>query len=201
MILNRIAEVQAPNSRALPRPLRHVVVHKTSLSQIEPHNPRPVPDADLDVVTLAAAFCRGPMASYTRGLFPYHILVLPSGVIEQALPLDIQAAHAGAHNAYSLAVAAVGEHGPLTDSQQRALIVVCADLMRLERVSLAGHIDLPDASRDPRKICPGPHIHMRELVTSVREILPPDWRVRDRDYVARELESRGYQLHAAIKAA
>jgi hypothetical protein len=201
-VLNRIREVQAPNHGELVRPLKYIVLHKTGISIRETHNPDPVPDDEADVLEMAARFCRGGLAHYTGGLFPYHLVVRRDGVIEQALPLDVPGAHAVGVNHQSIGLAFIGDGddpATPTTAQYAALIRCAVDLVLLERCSMIGHTDITWASADPSKRCPGPGLPMPKFVVDVREKLPLDWRLWDRLKAEQLLTQHGFQLTAAVR--
>lgn len=179
MIVDRIRLCDAPNAHRIALPVVHIVVHHTSLSEREPHNPDPVSDDNLCAVDLARAFCRGPMSSYTAGRYPYHLLIGRSGVVEQALPLTLAAAHARDWNRATWAVAYAGEHGP-TPAQQAALVRVCRLLVVLSGgASIKRHDELPGSSADARKVCPAPLVSSKALTDNVCAQLPQGWRTWD----------------------
>lgn len=194
MIKNRIAECRAPNAKLIEEPFKFIVIHRTSLSVKEPHNPHPIPDDELDIVKLADAFCRGPMAFYTGGLLPYPFIVRRDGVIEQGLPLDIQGAHARGYNKCSTALAYVGEKD-FTYAQFRAITRFCLGQILYSRgARIAGHTSLAGASTDVNKVCPHETFSIPSLVKNTMDMLPANWRQMPRQHIELALKTEGYQL-------
>lgn len=194
MIRNRIAECRAPNHRDLIEPVRYVVIHRTSLSVRESKNPRPVPDEELDVVQMADAFCRGSMATYTAGLFPYHVMIRRDGVAEQAIPLDTAGAHAQRYNVNTLAVAYIGEHDCNAKQRETLEQVVTALCLHTRTFAIVGHSDLPGSSRDPAKVCPHLSFPMDAVRRGVASRLPERWQQMPRNRIDLILSAEGYQL-------
>ena len=205
-VTDRCGECNVTNRRHLERAV-WIVVHKTSIAEAEEHNPVPVPDAQLDAVALANAFCRGPMGAYTSNLCPYHGLTLTDGRSEQAIPLDLTGAHAHLpeYNHESLSWAYVGEHA--TTQQYRSIVRVCRALVMLTAGAVivghsAGHhADLlgrlpPDASADPGKVCPAASFDVMALRRDVLDALPSDWRSWSQERVCNLLKAEGFRLAA-----
>jgi len=199
-VTNRIAECMAPNPLPVVHPLKWIVIHKTSLAELEPHNPKPIADDVLDGPLLVSAFCRGPMGFYTTNRAPYHVLVRTTGAAEQMLALDRVGAHARRYNYASLAVAVVGETP--NRAQYESLVRVCAELALYARAPIVGHTDLPNASVDPAKRCPGGGLSIPELTLAVRSRLQlnagSSWRALPTREVERRMFAAGYQLLSAI---
>lgn len=199
MIINRIADVAAPNARDITGPAKYIVIHRTSLAVQEPRNPEPIADEELDAAKMAAAFCRGLMAPYTGGAFPYHLIVRRNGTVEQCLPLDVAGAHAVNYNRCSIGIAYVGEHD-CTAGQYRALIRACVSLVLYTRGALiVGHSQLPGASHDPDKVCPHEKFSIANLVKDVQDRLPHDWRSMPRQHIDVAVNAEGYQTTTMVK--
>ena len=102
--------------------------------------------------------------SYTGGNMPYHFVIRKTGVIDQCLTLGDNAPHARRWNASGLAVAVVGDfrvHEP-TLAQREALKAFCG-LWLLYGLEVVGHDELPGASKDKNKQCPGHKLEMNQL--------------------------------------
>lgn len=159
-----------------PKPLRPpnittVALHRLSLATSTMANPDPVPDDELDGTAIARAFADQQLR--TGGDTPYHVLVRADGRVEQLLPLLVCGAHAVAHNWRSWGVAVAGNYDEveLPDRLWRVVVQTCATLALLTR-SVNGHTELPGASSDPNKRCPGQYINMDWVRTAVTKKLP-----------------------------
>ena len=118
-------------------------------------------------VEIAAAFrdeSTYAAGSYTGGNMPYHFVIRKTGVIDQCLTLSDHAPHARRWNASGLAVAVVGDfrvHEP-APAQVEALRAFCG-LRVLYGLQVVGHTELPGASKDKNKQCPGNKLNMNQL--------------------------------------
>jgi len=181
-----IFDAQYPGRGYKPLPLVGVywlVWHKTGLSTPGTDNPNPVSDADLDAVTMVYRFAQSPdpwpRGLGTGGRVPYHILVRPDGATEQALPLTVQGAHARAYNGRSIAVALVGDcdKAPPCEAQYLACVELAARILPINGgLRSVGHTDLPGASWDATKRCPGSHLDPAQIASDAARLLPSDWR-------------------------
>lgn len=165
-----------------------VVVHRLSLASETPENPEPIPDDMLNAAELARRF--ESYALGTGGQPPYQVLVRQDGIAEQVLPLLLRGAHAANYNWCSWGVAVAGNWDvrEMPDRIWTALIQTVAVLSVVaERVE--GHTELPNASRDPSKRCPGRYVNMpylRRQAASRRPHDVDDWDIRRRlAYVTR----------------
>ena len=185
-------EVVAKHVRAITA-VTLAVVHKTSVSQLGPDNPHPIPDAGLDAVGLCRTFRDNPspppVGLGTAGWIPYGALITARGVVEQCAPLAVETYHARRWNPSSFAIALVGDFDAATPSPAmwRAAVNALASLAILNGgLDIHGHTELPAASGDPNKQCPGRHLSMRALEIEVANSLPYGWQrlsayeVRDR---------------------
>jgi N-acetyl-anhydromuramyl-L-alanine amidase AmpD len=105
---------------------------------------------------------------YTGGKMGYHILIQRDGVVEQAVEFARASQGAIVANPYSIQIACVGDltKYPLTTSQQCSLLDTCVDLCEwigYDKAQLKGHTEIPGATRDPKKDCPGKMLDMGEL--------------------------------------
>ena len=166
MILkNRI--VECDDGKARPRDIgriRKVIIHRLeeALGQ--------------DAPTLAKAFrdtSKFAAGSYTGGEMPYSFVLTKSGVWEQALALGDVGPHAMRYNAEGVGLAVIGDfrHETPTAVQWIALVEFCCQLVNWIGLPvnecLFGHDELPGASKDQEKECPGRYIDMRELRSEV----------------------------------
>jgi N-acetylmuramoyl-L-alanine amidase len=153
-----------------------IVVHHTGLARLGLDNPSPIRDVDLDGPRLAAAF-RGQHLLGTGRRVPYHVLIRYDGKADQMLPLAVRGAHARGYNATSIALAYVGETGGPNPAQYATLLRLCRAVLVWggSHVKIVGHTDLPDASRDPAKVCPGPGLSVPALSATILDHLPDEW--------------------------
>lgn len=147
-----------------------VVVHRIEVSQEDP--------AYGDAPTEVARFFRehpiGVRA--TGGQMPYAVLIEPDGTVTQALPLTRVAPHAVRQSPTTVGVGVIGDfrHRPPSEAQRAALRQVLVGLARqlgCAADAIAGHDELPGASRDPDKICPGSHLSLQVLRAEVAQAL------------------------------
>jgi hypothetical protein len=205
-VTNRLAECAATNQLLADlKPKRFLVIHQTSLARKGQDNPLPVPDDQLDGMTLARIFRENPKPPPdglgTGGWCPYTILISPGGRIEQLMPLRAVCAGAIGYNRSGINIALVGDFAekPPGVSQMRALVKVCAELVPIGLLStrsglvMGGHTStFQGTSRDPDKLCPGPYLSIAELTRRVVEKLPQEWRGYTPDEVLTLLRLGGY---------
>lgn len=101
----------------------------------------------------------------------YNWVIRKSGLIEQALPLDVWGWHARGHSQGKQGVACVGDFRkePPTDAQMDSLVNLCAAFaMRRGEIQIYGHDELPNSSSDPNKQCPGCRLDIGTLHQAVR---------------------------------
>lgn len=171
VITDRTAECYDGEGRILkPWHLKYIIVHRISLSQRTEANPKPIPDKELNAVEIADRF-KHPLMP-TRGRPPYHAVVLQDrdATVEQMLPLSIKGAHALRHNWCSLAVAIVGntDERPASKQQYEALRDICRVWAPINGgLLVVGHTELPGASGDPNKRCPGRYISLAPIAAEV----------------------------------
>ncbi len=172
-VINRIAECPSANRHTLyPEDLRYLMIHRQSLARQTDANPIPIPDDELDGPMLTGKF--SAVVFRTGGLTPYPVLILADGTIEQLLPLSIRGAHARIYNRISLAVGVVGntDERPMTDKQYESLVWVCQRLTPINGgLRIVGHTDMPGATRDPSKRCPGRYLSIDSLERRVKSTL------------------------------
>lgn len=105
---------------------------------------------------------------------PYHFIIRKDGTIDQLLALTKLAPHARRYNRTSVAIACIGDfrrHVP-TPEQIVSLERLCAIMSRFLRgAQISGHTELPQASLDPKKVCPGKKLDLRQLRFAVAERL------------------------------
>ncbi len=184
------------NANSTRRDIRRIhtlVLHRTDLSRNTPHNPHPISDLMLTGPELAKRFRVRGLG--TGGLTPYHFLVLVDGAVQQLLPLSVVGSHARDYNYASIAVAVVGaklETQPPLHVQSDSLVRLVAVLRGINGgLDVVGHTDLPGASEDPKKKCPGPFIVPAEVARLAMGLQPPG---QSAAHVAYELERAGVVL-------
>lgn len=193
-----------PGKRLSLRHLRYLVVHRLSLARKTEANPNPVPDHLLTGADVIEAF-RDPRMG-TGGNTPYHSLVLldKEGTLEQLLRLGVRGSHAGdtrppgerkGYNWRSLSVAVIGnaDERPITEPQYRRLVQVAYDLLPLCG-ELVGHTELPYASRDPNKRCPGRFLDLHPVRTAAIFKLPMSWASWSAEDRIRHAEQAGWEF-------
>lgn len=128
----------------------------------------PIPDDDLNGSVLVERFTderrvsrakrdwRDRPGSYTGGRGPYPLLIRTDGVIDQTAELFEVTPHARAWSWRAIGVAVVGDfrnHKP-TEAQWNTSVRLAA-LLIAWGTNQSGHTELPGASSDPSKECPG----------------------------------------------
>jgi hypothetical protein len=148
-----------------------------------------------DAITICDAFAdRDPhwvdtVAKATRCEIPYTLMLGGNlgpdeydGVIWQTLPMLEIGAHARRWNHVAIGVAVIADPRvrPLSDKQHANLVELLSDLTQAFKIDplaidddgspfLAGHTELPGASKDPNKQCPGKYLPMANLRQQVAE--------------------------------
>ncbi len=119
----------------------------------------------------------GPDWIGTRSM-PYTFIITRLGLIEQALPLTVKSPHARKWNRSAVGIGVVGDFRETepSNAQTASFIVLCARLQdRLGRqLTVIGHTDVKDSTRDPSKVCPGrlfPLSSLREVSYSMGQII------------------------------
>lgn len=124
---------------------------------------------------VARFFAEHPIGqAASGGRMPYPVLVTAAGGVCQLLPLLAQTPHAAAHNPTSLGIGVVGDfrRAPPPPPQWRALVGLAAAIvagLRCGPQALVAHDALPGASRQPDKVCPGPHLALPALRAAVAD--------------------------------
>ncbi len=108
----------------------------------------------------------------TGGDMPYPLIIEADGKITQTLPFNLIAPHAVAANPSTIGLALIGDFREQAPSgpQMKSLLQTCIQLVMAigiptEKLSehLRGHDEIPGASRDPDKECPGRILDMTDL--------------------------------------
>lgn len=155
------------HSRAL-KDLDRVVVHRID------------PELGADAPTIARSFRdRSTMYSagmYTNGEMPYTFVICEDGAVDQALELSDAGPHARKWNTPGVGVALIGDfrdHMPKA-AQWVSLVELTVELLRWlgqANRGVYGHDELPGASADPLKKCPGQHLDMETLRLEVQKTM------------------------------
>lgn len=154
--------------------------------------PRPI---DLLVIHRTEAGRTGPEVAQAEGP-AYHLFIPKDGSVQWALGqggfdlgFELRGAHAVGYNARSIGIAVYGcfdlepEGKPQfpkptnlhpTQAQLDTLDVLCRGLQWWlgDIVNLAGHTELPNATRFPGKRCPGRNLDMSKLRESTGLLFP-----------------------------
>jgi len=147
--------------------MKYIVIHRVSLANYDKdQNPDPISDELLNAKEVALRFKNKALG--TLGYTPYHILIKQNGTIEQMLPLSVRGAHSKGYNWCSWAVAVVGntDQNEIKDAQYHPLVLVCKYLSR-PGLEIVGHTDLPGASADPNKKCPGRFLPLEPIIKKI----------------------------------
>lgn len=127
-----------------------------------------------------------PRIGLTGGANPYHFII-DFDKTEQALCLDECGAHARRWNSKSIAIALRGDfnYRHPTPYQKSALYQLCCLLsLSLGSIDIWGHTELPGATKDPLKRCPGVYLRMEQF----REAVLDKLRGKMRDYTKDEIK-------------
>ena len=173
-VTNRIEDcARVCNHRANTRTahlLSRVALHRCTFANSEA--PFYCADDSLDAIGLAARFAvtdRYAPGFYTKGTIPFTLLIKRNGRIEQLLPITAVASHALRWNVPAIGIALVGnmKEKPPTKAMWDAAVSLCA-MWRGYGLRMYGHDELPFASSDTTKRCPGAFFVMSNFRREVR---------------------------------
>jgi N-acetylmuramoyl-L-alanine amidase len=125
-----------------------------------------------DVVRAFNKTAKFAAGSYTGGYVGYTFIIRRDGLVDQLRQLNQVTMHSIGYNHTYIGVAVVGDfnkHQP-TPAQWDSLVELCY-LLSLQigpNWELHGHTELPGASRDPKKICPGKFLDLKKLEAEIR---------------------------------
>jgi hypothetical protein len=168
-VVNRIAECRDRKQRRLRMSsVDYLFVHRFDVAKILKVDP-----ADANAVEACRVMQEHPEVAPVVGRENgYHILIEPRRIV-QVLPLWEMGQHARKrYNPRSWAVAVLWDprHAPMPSTMGFMLEQVCADLCTylggVEDI-LVGHDEMPGASGDSAKRCPGNYLPMDGLRSSV----------------------------------
>ncbi len=127
-----------------------------------------------DAITICRRFIDDPeVAKYTGGEVPYGWIIGadPTETIWQCLPISEVGAHARRWNKQAIGVACIGDFRkhvmPSHQYAQLIKLLACLQFGFPRDLKIKGHDELPGASADPRKKCPGDLLPMQEVRNSV----------------------------------
>ena len=177
--VDKIDEVREFDKKAAPRKCESVslmVVHRIGpkLGEVNVHGAEDI----------ASAFSKHH-EWHTGGQMPYNFVIREDGVVEQALAMNDAGMHSLKFNASSIGVALIGDFrtAPPTAAQLEALTLLsmlwvqhCWARGKFDKVDalVKGHDELPGASSDKNKACPGYKLDMKALRASVEKRLVND---------------------------
>ena len=129
-----------------------------------------------DAVTICRRFIDDPeVAKYTGGEVPYGWIIGAGGTIWQCLAISDVGAHARRWNKQAIGVACIGDFRKhdIPEVQYKRLIhlLACLQFGFPRDLEIKGHDELPGASSDPNKKCPGDKLPMGAVRSSVRVYL------------------------------
>lgn len=148
----------------LVRPLEeitHIIVHRIG-KKLGPSVP--------DIVKSFADTSEFAAGSYTGGKMPYTFILDEEGGVWQTLEVGDVGWHAKRWSKPGVGIACVGDFRKYepTFQQSYSLSQLCTLLgYWLSDFQLVGHTELPEASSDPEKKCPGHLLDMDELRSKV----------------------------------
>lgn len=132
-----------------------------------------------DAITICRRFIDDPeVAKYTGGEVPYGFILGAGGTIWQCLPISEVGAHARRWNKQAIGVACIGDFREhmMPPFQYKRLIhlLACLQFGFPRDLEIKGHDELPGASSDPNKKCPGDKLPMQQVRDAVRTYLDGD---------------------------
>lgn len=113
-----------------------------------------------------------PRIGLTGGESPYHFVIDYCKTF-QCLSLKDCGVHARRWNTKAIAIAVRGDfnHEHPNAYQKYAVDLLSASLCRyIGAVDVWGHTELPEATKDPMKRCPGPYMYMNNRRIAVRQL-------------------------------
>jgi len=183
-VINKIDECW--DGTRIPRPhsrISHIIVHRIG------------EEIGKTAVEVACAFRSqdNDWNKVTGRQMPYSFFIRKDGLIEQALEVMDVGWHARRWSKPGIGIAVSGNFNveAPTAEQWESLAMLCSTLAYwLGIYELCGHTELPFASKDPDKVCPGKYLNMDDLREEVATRLS-DTAVFDRRARNKMLESYG----------
>lgn len=159
-IVDRIAECDDGNHRMRPgEPIQGVTLHMFAVLDIH------------DAAGIARFFRDNP--EWTGGQMSYTYCIQPSGLIELALPILEMGPHAMRWSLPTIGVVCLGDFNKHTPPppQWNACVDLVAEIgLALGTSDIRGHTERPNATRYPRKNCPGKLFDLDVFRAQVRQI-------------------------------
>jgi len=112
----------------------------------------------------------------------YHYFIRKDGTVDRLYEDSALVWHALHHSTYMLSIAVYGDFHPAdksrnskpTTAQLISLVKLCTSLWeKYGALPIYGHTDLPNASTDPSKVCPGRNLDVASIAKQV--FLSFDW--------------------------
>lgn len=134
------------------------------------------PGATTDFGNTAEEICQeftdGVAAPYTGSKVPYSFIVEDDGRVAQCLPLSWVGPHALKMSRGWLSVALIGDFrysSPSNEQFGSAVILVRSLLGAIGQGvgAVQGHTDVPGATSDSKKVCPGECLNLYELKSAI----------------------------------
>lgn len=118
-----------------------------------------------DAITICRRFIDDPeVAKYTGGEVPYGFIIGAGGTIWQCLPISEVGAHARRWNKQAVGVACIGDFRkhvmPIVQYDKLIKLLAVIQFGFPRDLAIKGHDELPGASSDPNKKCPGDKLSM-----------------------------------------
>ena len=202
MIIRNLIAV-CDNGHRRPRDLASIdrlIIHRIDFSQDEDGaypDIVPIFVDDLDGYKVAQRFMDGrPFrpGAYTGREVPYSLLCRTDGSWDQLLTLDDISPHAKRWNATGLALSFAGDfrrHEPTAAQWQSGIEMARCLMTWLGKTDeIFGHTELPGATNDAEKKCPGGYFPMAKFRGDVAMALPLDRQNPIRGPITREFARR-----------
>lgn len=121
---------------------------------------------------ICQAFTEGPAARYTGHKLPYSFIVEEGGRVAQCLPVTWVGPHALKKSVDWLSVAFIGDFrdSEPSEAQNVSGTILVRGLLGMIGKGIAaieGHTNVPGATGDPRKQCPGKGLNLHEVKRAI----------------------------------
>lgn len=148
----------------MKRDIKFLIIHRIEINHA---------DYSPDASGVTCFFETGPGGEYTGGKMPYHYVIDQAGETIQCVEHSVSTPHARSYNPKSIGIAVYGDFRkePPTHAQLFALVKLLTTLADCyPHARIAGHTELPNASSDPNKECPGKYLPVGRIKTLVKSI-------------------------------
>lgn len=111
-----------------------------------------------------------------QGQAEYNLFIRKDGTVDVVVPLEYRAAHAVGYNSRSVGIAVYGcfmdeldgrkcfnAHPTQAQLDSLDLVILGLQWWLGTKLAVNGHTELPGASRDPKKVCPGPNLDLNAV--------------------------------------